>query len=195
MAVRVAAMTRAFRRRTSACLALVAVVAVGTVSLAGPAAAGCIPVEGSADGRIRRAGETQYVGNGVLNAFGDGQSKKTTVLGSGVAFFELRWKNKDTVERTIVVDQPNFLGNPPEGFKARYYVNGVDVSSQVKGLGLELDVEAGRSTPVITVRLKSTSAATPGDLGRVFVDGVYEGGPCPDTPAAKLKLAPISVAP
>jgi uncharacterized protein YkwD len=142
------------------CVALVTTVLVG----AGAASAQA-PTPPRPDGLIRRASESAFVGNGIYNTNGAGQTRSAVVGANGLVRFYVRVQNDGPDPGDIRV-----IGTPESSaFAVRYYVGSRSVSPAVKAGTFVFNGVHPGAHRTLTVEVEPRAASDPGDQRRVVI--------------------------
>jgi hypothetical protein len=165
--------------------------AATTLVSAAPASAGS-PCNGSSasvapDGRIKLDDGEGWTGIDVY-----GESALQTSLPDDVATFTMRWRNNTSAMRKIRV---LWAGEQVAGYATKYFVNGVNVTNDVKHvgrIGFAL-IPPGGSTPALelVVKNRGTDPSVAGFEIDTAHTGLFKGS---QPPACDLLSARVDVA-
>jgi hypothetical protein len=159
--------------RTVRAVLVVVFAAAAAVAVAGSAASAgsfCSGSDGvtAPDGRIKVVGES-FVGSNSWPQSSVGVDRGV----GGVAIFRYKWKNVTFDTHTIRVNLHD--SDKDTGFGVRWFLNGVNVSSVLKGGDALVfhNIASGRATPAIELVVKNKNAAF-GDTFQ-YLRGRYQG--------------------
>lgn len=152
--------------------AIGAALTVGT----GPAGAGeCMAGPGHGDGRVRE-GSDPYIGQGIFDCEGSGQSAQRLLDPGDKATFAAKWLNDGSASTKFRLNA-NVAGDTSE-FKVTFLVGGNDVTQKVvepDGGKTLKHVAAGTSTKTLKIEIKVRSTSDPGDDANVIASGYRNG--------------------
>lgn len=156
-------------KRTT-CLLMTSALAISLLfASGGPAAA--VVCNGNAtnapDGRIKSNNGLGWSG---INQYP--QQNKVVIVGVGNQVnVTMRWRNVSGTTRTIRISHG---GSQDPGLSTRYYVNGVNITSQIKESTIAFkNIEPNKSTPALVLVVKNKS--TPGGQASQALSGRYGG--------------------
>jgi hypothetical protein len=140
---------------------------------------------------MRGASGGEYQGDGIIDCNG-GEALVQREVGSS-ARFEFRARNEEDQPKAIRLREGGDNTDPVE-FKVRYKLAGKDVTEKPDGDGKVFNgIAPGKSTPLITMKIKVLAAADLTDVASVFVLAQYKNEPVShntDEVAAKVDVVP-----
>lgn len=125
------------------------------------------------DAELRRSTSATYLGDGVYNATGAGQTVATSIRRTQTVTFVVRVRNEATSTDTISVSGP---GSTP-GFTVRYLVGTTNVTTDVVSGSFEFLDVAPAATRMLKVKVTVAANATVGAVKKVKVTATSSDRP------------------
>ncbi len=129
------------------------------------------PADYGVDGEIRRSSQATYVGNGVYNATGAGQTRTATVRRGQSTDFLVRVRNEGNT--TDSLRMKGTAGN--NRFTVRYFNGSTNVTSQVVAGTFQFGSVPANATRTLKVRFTVAANATVGSSRSVLVTATSVG--------------------
>lgn len=137
------------------------------------------------DAQIKLASDKSYLGVGVVNTTGAGQTRTTTTAPGKSATFDLRLVNAGTHSDAIAVKGCK----SSSGLMVKYFKGTTDVTTEVTAGTYKTATLAAGATRVLKLKIAVSSAATAGDTHTCGVTASSNATPTKkDVVKAKVKV-------
>ncbi len=137
------------------------------------------------DAQIKLASDTSYLGVGIVNTTGAGQTRSTTTARGKSATFDLRFVNAGTHSDAIAVKGCK----SSSGFTVKYLKGTTDVTTTVTADMYKTGKLAAGASQVLKLKIAVSSTATAGKVDTCKVTATSVGAPTrEDVVKAKVKV-------
>ena len=137
------------------------------------------------DAQVKLASDTSYLGVGIVNTTGAGQTRTTTTAPGKSATFDLRFVNAGTHSDAIAVKGCKSLS----GLTVKYFKGTTDVTTEVTAGTYKTRTLAAGASRVLKLKIAASSTATPGKTHTCAVTASSNAAPTSqDVVKAKVKV-------
>jgi hypothetical protein len=137
------------------------------------------------DAQIKLSSDTSYLGVGIINTTGAGQTRSTTTARRKSATFDLRFVNAGTHSDAIAVQGCNSTS----GFKVQYFKGTTDVTADVTAGTYKTGTLAAGARQLLKLKIAVSSTATAGKIDTCAVTASSNHAPTgKDVVKAKVKV-------
>jgi hypothetical protein len=152
-------------------------------SLGSAPSAAVTPSGGRPDGAIKSASGS-FVGAGVYNATGAGQTVQAKAKPGSAATFTLQWTNNGQRDRLRIIG-----ARSTSGFAVTYLLGSINVTAQVLSGGYLTDLVEPGQTLSLTAKVKVKKSSKPGKVENLLVSAAGASPPTSsDAVLAKVKV-------
>jgi uncharacterized membrane protein len=137
------------------------------------------------DAQVKRKSDTSYLGVGIVNTTGAGQTRSASRAPGTGATFELNFVNAGTHSDAIAVHGCK----SSSGFTVKYLLGTTDVTANVTAGTYKTGTLAAGASQVLNLKIAVSSTATPGKIDACAVTASSAAAPTKqDKVKAKVKV-------